>query len=492
MVKNLLLKSLCFIGLCLQAFPSLSGTDHVAAGLKEAFAGRAPFFAISVSRTTNNNTESEYRPLTAVERYFVGAVLDMVLNGGHPNEKFDEELKAAADEDSKNYKIIKDMLDSIKIKLDTGEFDQEIIQIIQQRSGNSLSSEKLQKEVKKEKNERVLRNITKLQDKSHAFWKKYETEIKAKRRQKIIPKCNQIWLDISSKMQVHRELLSLVRGSYGLIVFNEMFFGKNVSFPLEILEEQFRYFSDKHPMKIFHVNFLVNRVLDTKLTDSYQLDDYYEFLSTHQGAEIISDRGVNKQIFDSDKAYAEYIQQFQQHRDFLFTLENVSRNYFQGDELTRYYKSTYKQENEDDLQRGAFYIFGNSIDLPNLKKECSIVLLDNLATEICYDLGIGMRRIKSSYPEHLKIFVVPSNTLVFTNENMNNLPVHSRLIFHVDPTEQSIFAKTHVASALETESRYIDYKECIWQKDRSIFILQFELEGSLYQIKIWDISRYLS
>ncbi len=87
MVKNLLLKSLCFIGLCLQAFPSLSGTDHVAAGLKEAFAGRAPFFAISVSRTTNNNTESEYRPLTAVERYFVGAVLDMVLNGGASKRK---------------------------------------------------------------------------------------------------------------------------------------------------------------------------------------------------------------------------------------------------------------------------------------------------------------------------------------------------------------------------------------------------------------------
>jgi hypothetical protein len=75
MVKNILLKRALLLGLFVQGvflfsgLLSAAGVDY-AAGLREAFAGRTSFFAISVSRTTERNVESDYPPLTATERFF--------------------------------------------------------------------------------------------------------------------------------------------------------------------------------------------------------------------------------------------------------------------------------------------------------------------------------------------------------------------------------------------------------------------------------------
>ncbi|MEI6881995.1 MAG: hypothetical protein WCK82_11790, partial [Bacteroidota bacterium] len=125
-----------------------------------------------------------------------------------------------------------------------------------------------------------------------------------------------------------------------------------------------------------------------------------------------------------------------------------------------------------------------------LHGEASAVLMENIATEICYDLHLGIRKEMASYPANLKILVIPSNTLPFNEENMRNLPDsnQSKVIFHVDPKEQAIFVKTPVITQ-ELSAKFSHYDEPIWQKERPLFILQFELESSLYQIKIWEISR---
>lgn len=73
---------------------------------------------------------------------------------------------------------------------------------------------------------------------------------------------------------------------------------------------------------------------------------------------------------------------------------------------------------------------------------------------------------------------------------MDKLPLSSRVIFHVDPTEQAIFTHTSVIANISLPY-FEHYKEPTWQKEKPIFILQFSLDNSLYQIKIWNIDRYL-
>ena len=518
MVKNLLLKSLCFIGLCLQAFPSLSGTEHVAAGLKEAFAGRAPFFAISVSRTTKHNEERDCPPLTATERFFVRSVLEMVLKEGHSSGMFQVKLEASLRQDLEQYRLLENKFTEIKASF----VDEEIISGLKQEWLEKFPAEKrdaiwnamlsgqenlspinfgmdsfsrqqqsalkialpkvrnLTMEIDAEKDKRTLKQLTKLEQKFIEYWRDPQ-------HQNMLEQCHAVWEKLLPQIESNARFFSQINlfYSYGLVVFSEMFFGKNTPFPIGVLESEMSMLSFKYPSKIFHANFLVSM--------NFNPPYYQHFIRHYKGNDRIF--SVESNEYWREKSYEDYFLPFAQvEKNPLQILRNISRSYFHGHELTQYLKSTYQQEDDIGLRNGMFYMFGNGYDakVSVVAEETANVLLDNLATEICYDLELGIRKKMNSYRENLKIFVVPSNTLAFTDERMANLPTpdQSKIIFHVDPTEQAIFAKTPII-AQELSGQFARYAEHTWQKERPIFILQFELKDSLYQIKLWDIRRLL-
>jgi len=509
-------------------------------GLRAALAGQRPFFTISVSRATKSNTEMDYLPLTATERFFVRSVLEMILSGGQLKATFAGQLEAAFAQDLTEHGDLQEKLRTVRSRLDSGEFDAELIQELKQdwlgkfpkekqnviwneilqegkvnltpqeigidpgqqdieknlqRAVKNLLSKKscLGQEIEKKRNERAAKSLTKLEEKFNTFWEKYRLERAKESRPDMRSQCNELYQRIYSKMIIHQVLFARIDfiRSYGLVVFNEMFFGKNTPFPLGMLEHEIKQLSSEYPTKVLHTNFLVNGVFP----DNYrEFADFHGFLNQYKGSKGKFE--VTNTYTWRDRSYDAYFGSFFEMSFPIRTLENISKTYFCGQEISNYRKSTYKGENDEFLESGAFYMFGNGRDekARDTSEATASILLENLATEICYDLNLGVRRQIDSYPPNLKIFDVPSNTLGFTHESMVKLPEshRSKVVFHVDPTEQAVLTSVPTVSTLSTYNELTQYADLAWQKKQTpLLILQFELENSLYQIKLWDITQHL-
>jgi hypothetical protein len=77
----------------------------------------------------------------------------------------------------------------------------------------------------------------------------------------------------------------------------------------------------------------------------------------------------------------------------------------------------------------------------NEYKQMGKLVNNTIATEICYDLEIGLRNLirPSKYPNNQLIHLIESNTLPINEITEKNLPVKSSFIFHVDPKHTEVF-----------------------------------------------------
>lgn len=251
-----------------------------------------------------------------------------------------------------------------------------------------------------------------------------------------------------------------IRNNPCLVIFNEMLFSKDRPLSFEEFtakEKALKILTGRHTNILVHVNFL----FESSRTFA-SAADYTAFMA-EQGRRVseLSTR-TGKQIFESSRyaEYGEYVVQFSDHRTPLNILRNQSFVFWNGHPLIHYLKSSYRTEADTQLTTGKFYELGagedeisHSITATSPEMVVAKVLKENLSTEICYDLEIGVRKKLESYPRGGKIHVVVSNTLSLAQSGRaENLPDHIPLIIHVDPQDQEILLRTESKAILLPET----------------------------------------
>jgi hypothetical protein len=281
------------------------------------------------------------------------------------------------------------------------------------------------------------------------------------------------------------------------VVFNELFFGKSVPIEGKQLDTfiPIKEFSKIHSNKIFHINFLLNDTMNFSTPEEKNL-----FIKQYKG---------DSKLFNWDekeKDYDWYIKQLNTNGVTLKTLENVSFTFLKGTPLIRYNKSSYQMENDDDLKKRVFYIFGNREDtvIQQESDDIARLLQKRLSTEICYDLECAVRKQVNSYPKKLKIHIAPSNTLPFKEKHYLALPDYGKVIIHADPVEKNfIYEKSPVIQVgirnLNNEMQELCAKFCTQQwvpikenpLNKKYPPIEFVLENSLYRINFFDLTEKL-
>ncbi len=245
-----------------------------------------------------------------------------------------------------------------------------------------------------------------------------------------------------------------------LVVFNEMFFSKDRPLSFEefsAVAGAFGELTRRHANVLVHANFLFEEPRPFK-----DEADYGTFIGEQaRRVDGLSTR-TGKQIFESDRyrGYGEYAAQFSGYRSPLNILKNQSSVFWRGCPVTCYLKSSYRTEADTHLAAGKFYELGTGEDevLPAVighpaEEEVARILKENISTEICYDLEIGVRKKLDSYPRDGKIHIVVSNTLSLAQlGRAENLPDHIPLIIHVDPKDQEILLRTETRAILLPDS----------------------------------------
>lgn len=248
-----------------------------------------------------------------------------------------------------------------------------------------------------------------------------------------------------------------IRQNPCLVIFNEMFFSKDrplSSDEFTAKEVALRGLTRRHRNVLVHANFLFEGL------HSFDSPAEYEafMIEQERRVNLLSAR-TGKQIFESGRyaeGYKEYATQFLGYRSPLNILKNQSYVFWNGHPVISYLKSSYMREAEHLLTAGKFYELGTGEDvippaLADLSAEMAVakILRENLSTEICYDLEIGVRKKLDSYPIGGKVHIVISNTLPLAQYGRaENLPDHIPLIIHVDPQDQEILLQAETKALL--------------------------------------------
>jgi hypothetical protein len=505
--------------------------------LKDAFEGKRPFYAVTVTRTTPYNEQTDYKFLLKHQSYLLFSILENALGG--QDHFFIKQLEKVFSEEMKRYEESK----LLKLKVSEQISDQE--SELYKRLNEEIFEECINKDTlfdslnknqkievfeelkKKETNVLILekealfvniQNKNKLKNRLNYIKNNFPIEIEkkislilyegSKEKQQFVEyweKNENHYKDIVGKhFSLYEEIIEKIKqykfydlkNHWGLIVFNEMFFGKSVPIEKGLLDEfvPIKEFSKINPNKIFHINFLLN--------------DIKKFLNQGEKLKYIDQYRGDKKIFNWDekeKDYNWYLSQFNNEDLILKTLENISFSFLNGIILTSYNKSSYQMENDDDLKNRVFYIFGNRQDsIVSEDSEVSWLLQEHLSTEICYDLECSIRNQFNSYPKKLTIHVVPSNTLPFKERHYLSLPNYGKVVIHADPVEKDfIYERSPVIQAgisnLDNEmqelcikystQKWIPIKENLLNK--TFPPIEFVLEGSFYRIKIFDLMEKL-
>jgi hypothetical protein len=238
--------------------------------------------------------------------------------------------------------------------------------------------------------------------------------------------------DIRSIQKIHND--NSMGNCAKIIIFNEMFFSQLV--PLQFAEKQaiemiLKDVSNNNPRLLLCPNFLFldnirnvakvnmqeifNKTVDSINNGSMQIDG-----ASHRGirAKI---RNMNTNLTGLIAAYN------------ITPLINESICIHNGNVLTKYLKSTYFQEADNDLidtSKECWYLFGNGVDSRVTNNELSKFLHSNVSFEICFDLANGIRIASRNTS---KLHIIQSNWIDATEyQNQNNLQIN-KLIIHVDP-----------------------------------------------------------
>ena len=252
---------------------------------------------------------------------------------------------------------------------------------------------------------------------------------KGKRKGEIIEKfneyCEKLNLNLSKP------------DAWKIIIFNEMFFSKTIPLTLKELTKIkdlfFCFLNDDNIL--LHINFLYTKKskinskeketllnsINTTLDNSSNTKIMPKILFRYDREKPDRDLPANSAIL---KKYKQYINGLDDNEH--NTLFNRSIIVYNNEVLSYYDKSTYcreanKQiidENDDVLQGAYIYNIGNGKDLMNDNTKypkLSKLVIDNISSEICYDLTIGIRKRNKwinglENEKQSKIHIYSSNT----------------------------------------------------------------------------------
>ncbi len=108
-----------------------------------------------------------------------------------------------------------------------------------------------------------------------------------------------------------------------------------------------------------------------------------------------------------------------------------------GKIITKYKKATYWNESNSSVDAGVLYDFGSGFDtqLTNGVDPIGRALLDNISTEICYDLPNGIRQSNgwNNGRRSSRLHILQSNSVdpfsLWPDDNINKLPLDVPIIY---------------------------------------------------------------
>lgn len=290
-----------------------------------------------------------------------------------------------------------------------------------------------------------------------------------------------------------------------LIVFNEMFFSKDV--PLSVdefraIERSLLEITRHHPNVLIHANFLYETVWSCK-----DEAEYRAFMAEQARRVGEFSARTHKQIFESSKypGYTEYTTQFAEYRPALNIIRNQSVVFWHGSPVTSYLKSSYRTE-ADGFLRDKLYELGTAEDEilavtdSTPEKAVATLLRNNISTEICYDLEIGVRKAMVTYPPTGKVHIVVSNTLSLAQTGRAaNLPDNTPLIIHVDPKDQEILLRNETRAILLPDTQPVTSGDPLhadrfnqFTKAMPLTTFRINLTGNnVFVFHIWDLRHCL-
>lgn len=289
-----------------------------------------------------------------------------------------------------------------------------------------------------------------------------------------------------------------------LIVFNEMFFSKDVPLSADEFGAIERNFIDltRRQNVLLHVNFLYETIRPFK-----DEAEYRAFMAEQARRVGEFSARTRKQIFESSKypGYTEYTTQFSEYRPALNFIRNQSVVFWHSSPVTSYLKSSYRTE-ADGFLRDKLYELGTAEDEilattdGTPEQAIAKLLRNNLSTEICYDLEIGVRKAMASYPPEGKVHVVVSNTLSLAQAGRaENLPGHIPLIIHVDPKDQEILLRTETRAILLPDTQPVTsgdplHADRFNQFTKAMPLATFRInltDNNVFIFHIWDLRHCL-
>jgi hypothetical protein len=267
--------------------------------------------------------------------------------------------------------------------------------------------------------------------------------------------------------------------SFSIVVFNEMFFGKNIAYrkdDYQKVEEEFILLSKNTSNVIYYVNIL-GIIETTEQTKKEYNTDANVLGGARMGTVLSSDSTA------ATKKLKENYEKFLKNGGVAF--ENATTTFLNGKKLSYYNKATYLDEDNGLLENKTPYVFGSGKD--QLFKETkddidAKCLIKNVSTEICFDHG----KIQNA-SESGKIHVLQSNVLTFNPLNINP---KIKYVIHSDPTHS-------VSNSFHKISEKITLNDSQKQKigcaaGTLVYNLGFSLGDSLFSFIVHDIQGEMS
>lgn len=207
--------------------------------------------------------------------------------------------------------------------------------------------------------------------------------------------------------------MKLFQRNWGIIVFNEMFFGKESPYEEDEYKSvisEFIQLSRISYNKIYYVNIL------GKIKHKMQQRDIEKIKKMK--ANFSSEAEINLDDY-LEQAYTTDLKEY---------FENATTSFCYGKILSKYRKGTYWQESDDLINKKIPYFIGFGKDQDIANNLVSHILLNNVSTEICRDLAFGVKNSSASG----KLHIFQSNSLKFYC-NTEKLNTKIKNVLHSDP-----------------------------------------------------------
>lgn len=278
-----------------------------------------------------------------------------------------------------------------------------------------------------------------------------------------------------------RKDYSSFKDNVGIVVFNEMFFGKKIPYIesqyKEILEE-FKKISDQIADKLFCINVLGER--------KYNISPEYRDFVTKL---VIPKKGEESRLVREDFLFDDDETQISNYVDNAYTegehlaIENASFVFYHGEKVAFYRKGSYFCESDWYLDHGVPYIFGNG-ETAFSENSDGKLLSEYLSIQICRDVLCG---IGECSPRGL-LHIFQSNSLYF---RADDIPKGAKTVVHADPVfskqNGDFYCKRMVFNM--DEEMFIPLR---WENGGCpVFFLRFYLGKATYDITIRDITQEL-